>query len=441
MNFIKLSKINPIWVGVILAFLIYSCDLGVENPEDIEDEELNTVEGIEAVVNGTIGDFSAATTTPGGGGIYNSGAVLSDEIVHCGTWIPIRMLSDGISINTEPENQSRWAESSRARWTAENAIERIQEVDEVENDGEEMITVTLYAGLANRMMGDNFCDAVIDGGEREHHTVYHERAVDFFTDAIELASAAGEDELMYAAYGGRAQSHMMLRNWDEAAADANELGTGFSYEQVHSDNDSREYNGVWEWTTDGNQGDQYTVWGTPFADWGTEINDQADDVEGDPRVQYEKTFTDDDQEEFNTGGDDSRPLFYAHKYDSRASDIPVVKGTEMRLIEAEVHLRNGNIEEAINSINEVRDLHDLDTFNADDYQDEQEAWELLMKEKGIELWLEGRRVADLRRWMEDEHDVPFEVVREDDEEWSNVLDVEEMCLEVSSTEEDSNPNL
>src|SRR5690606_35041784 len=47
------------------------------------------------------------------------------------------------------------------------------------------------------------------------------------------------------------------------------------------------------------------------------------------------------------------------------------------------------------AINEVRAHHDLDPVSAGSTDD---AWQLLMKERGIELWLEGRRLADLRRW-------------------------------------------
>ncbi len=442
MKLCELKRYFPLGGVVAIALLVYSCDLGVDNPEDIEDEDLNSPQGIEVLLNGVHGDFAFSTTQPGGGGIYTSAALLSDELVHSGTWMPLRMLSDGVSINTEPENQSRWASAQTARWSAEDLIERIEDVDEVDNDGAEMAEANLFSGLSNRMMGDNFCAAVIDGGEEEHYTVFHERSVEFFTTAIDLADQNDEQDIMLAAYAGRAQSHMMLGNWDEAAADAAEVGTGFTFEQVHSSNASREYNGVHEWTATPNEANQTTVWGTPFEEWGTEINDQSEDAEGDPRIPFEKIFVDGDPDaDFDTGGDDERPLFYAHKHDDRGANIPIVKGTEMRLIEAEAYLRDGEVEDAIEKINTVREYHeDLETLDAGDF-DEESAWEKLMKERGIEMWLEGRRVADLRRWMEDDQDVPFEVIRESDDAPVSVLDVEELCLEVSSTEEASNPNL
>jgi starch-binding outer membrane protein, SusD/RagB family len=420
-----------------MVFVISACDLGVENPGQIDDADLDTPEAITPLVNGVKGDFGYATTIPGGGGLYTVTGVLTDELVHVGSWIPIRLASFGISINSEPENQSRWGYAQRARWVAEDAIRRISDIVDNPQNNADVGTVTLYAGFSNRVMGDTFCDAVIDGGPMEHHTVFTERAVDFFTNAIGIAQNVGDAEMLTAAYGGRAQAHIMLGNWAEALSDADNVPTDFVFSQVHSDNAVREHNGVHNWTTRGDNGDQMSVWGTPFAEWGTEQNNTYDS-EGDPRVPFEIQFDSDGEMVLNQL---DRPLWYAFKFDSRNSPIPVVKGTEMRLIEAEAALvQNQDVETAVTRINEVRELHGLSAHNAADF-DADSAWELLMKEKGLELWLEGRRIADLRRWAEIPGYVPFDVVREDNDNPINVLDVEAMCLEVSSNEINSNPNI
>lgn len=433
----------------LLGTLMYTsgCDLQVDNPGAIGDADLDRPDAIPAVVNGAMGAFGNATTVPGGGGIYLSGAILTDELVHVGSWQPVIALNEGRSINTEPENQSRWGFASRARWMAEDAIRRVERILDNPESNPRYLDAHLYAGFSNRMMGDSFCDAVIDGGPMEPYTVFHTRAVEFLTRTIQLAQQQDNGTVLNAAYGARAQARVMLGDWSGAVEDAGRVPTGFVYAQVHSDNSGAENNGIFNWAGRGDNGNQVSVWGTPFAEWGVEVNDFVES-EGDPRVPYEVvTATNDDGEVYvRTGGDNRRPLWFSRKYGSAASPIPIVKGTEMRFIEAEALLLDSQVQPAVDKINEVRRLHGLDDVSAGSLA---EARELLMKEKGIELWLEGRRLPDIRRWNQDNGwAVPFNVVRApasgqpaSADPRVSVLDVERMCLEVSSNEIESNPNI
>jgi starch-binding outer membrane protein, SusD/RagB family len=419
------------------------CDLQVDNPGAIEDADLDTPGAINAVVNGAMGQFGYATTIPGGGGIYLSGAILTDELVHVGSWQPVIALNEGRSINTEPENQSRWGFASRARWTAEDAIRRLDRVLDNPAANARYLDATLYAGFSNRMMGDTFCDAVIDGGPMEPYTAFHDRAIGHLNNAITLAQQQNRGHELNAAYGARAQARIMIGDWSGAVSDAGQVPTEFEYVQVHSDNAAVENNGIYNWAGRGDNGNQVSVWGTPFAEWGLEVNDNYE-AEGDPRVRYEVQFEDDGDVE--TGGDNRRPLWFSRKYASAASSIPIVKGTEMRFIEAEAFLLDGQWQQAIDKVNEVRAYRGLADVSAGSAQ---EARELFMKEKGIEHWLEGRRLPDIRRWSQDNGwDVPFNVVRAPAsgqpataDQRVSVLAVERMCLEVSSNEIESNPNL
>jgi hypothetical protein len=62
--------------------------------------------------------------------------------------------------------------------------------------------------------------------------------------------------------------------------------------------------------------------------------------------------------------------------------------------------------------------------------DLEEAWTALKRERGIELWLEGRRLGDLRRWLA--AGAPGEA-----EDMSG----RDTCFPIGTTELDTNPNV
>jgi starch-binding outer membrane protein, SusD/RagB family len=213
--------------------------------------------------------------------------------------------------------------------------------------------------------------------------------------------------------------------------------TGFSFDQPHSDNSAREHNNVHNLATRGDNGTQMSVWGTPFGDWGTEIAG-AESADGDPRVPFRVVFSGAQRVTLANLGSPPRELWFSEKYETRNTPIPIVKGTEMRLIEAEAALLQNNVAGALAGINEVRAAHGLQAADAGTVD---AAWELLMRERGLELWLEGRRLADLRRWSVTPGWVNTEVVRTGLER-RNVLDTPEpLCLKVSSNEINSNSNI
>jgi len=63
-------------------------------------------------------------------------------------------------------------------------------------------------------------------------------------------------------------------------------------------------------------------------------------------------------------GDANNPNYQQRKYPERGGDIPLVKATEMRLIEAEALLRQNDLYGAMAKIREVRAYHSLDPLTA-----------------------------------------------------------------------------
>lgn len=445
---------SPAWSGLTRArhlgllaaggmILLAGCDLGVSNPALIEETDLDTPNAVPAIVNGALGSFGIATTINGAAGVYSASAILSGELVHSGSWVPPREISEGIPNNESPENQSHWGNTSQARWQAEDAAEKVQELVSDPSSNQWVALAQLYAGFSNRILGEMFCDAVINGGPLEPHTAFSERAVTYFGDAAQTAQAGGHTNLRFAALAGRAQARLMLGQVDQAVADASQVPTDFVYAHVHSENSNSEHNGVHNWAFRGDNGFQYSVWGTEFAGYGVDSFNPG--AGGDPRVGFRSVNAAGNAQ---IGGDNRRPVWRAEKYPARNSPIPLAKGTEMRLIEAEALLRAGNVPGAVGKINEVRAHHGLGNASASTAA---EGWELLIRERGIELWLEGRRLGDLRRWGQDGTTAPFAQIQvvgrvaagqpATADPTRNVQEGDPFCLRVSTNEIFSNPNL
>ena len=77
-----------------LATIVGACSLDVDNPTMIQDEDLTSPDAIEALVAGAAGDFGAAMIAPGGGGLINAGAMLTDD-----TGVP----GDALTSDVTPE--------------------------------------------------------------------------------------------------------------------------------------------------------------------------------------------------------------------------------------------------------------------------------------------------------------------------------------------------
>jgi starch-binding outer membrane protein, SusD/RagB family len=448
-----------------------ACELSVLNPSQIADEALETPTAIPGIVFGALGDYSRGRGSGGGGGTLVSGAMLTDEMSDSGSWVGIFGLNWGQNRDDWAESHLRWAEPAQARWTLNRAIERVSAVTPRDPAADPNIALlNLYGGFASRVLGDNFCDAVRDGGPPEPFHVYHVEAEQKFTQAIAVAQAAmaaGDtfsvrnfvqermDNLIPAAYAGRAQARAMLASlgvpgytWQMVLDDAAQVPTELVHFTTFTSNSPNPWP-TWSFSLTSTEA---TVWGTWFREVGQNFALPVAQRTGDARVVYETLVL---AGEPRKGRGNRREFIRQRKYTSTAANIPNVEGTEMRLYEGEAALHAGNWQGAIDKINEVRQFRNAFFTVANQLpmvsaSNATEAWEALMRERGIEFWLQGRRLQDLRRWEVNpgKDMVPFQVVRRPgpvaadptQDPWVSVYEVEAMCIAVSQTEKLANPN-
>jgi starch-binding outer membrane protein, SusD/RagB family len=387
--------------SALLFCVLAGCDASVTNPGPLGDDDLNTPSAIPALVNGMSGDLSLAL-----GNFIDRGALASGELTEAGNFAAEQHYYQGV-IRPEDVNAD-WANMQTARWTTESGLRRMQDVL---GAGFEANTSTprayLYAGFANRLLGENACVAVIDGGAPQSDSVYFQRADSLFTRAVTLATAQNNTNVKNAALAGRASVRAWLGDWANAVIDATQVPDNFVFNAIFSTNTPRENNDLANQTITRRE---TTVFGTVYAL-----------TKADPRTTWDTVKT--TAGKVQTGQDGKTPFFRQTKYTSLGSPVPLAKGTEMLLIRAENALRANDVAGAMTLINQERALFSLSPLTA---ATTAVATMILHMERGSVLWLEGRRLWDLRRWN---------VAGTD-----SSLNGRDKCIPPSANEQAANPN-
>lgn len=424
-------------VAIICTSTLVGCD--VVNPGPIQDEFLAEPASQQGLINGAIrrmneligdGSYTMAIVSrellPGG----QTGASGHDVIVQGGEFLPG---SFGAYFN----------DAVQARFIGETAIKRFTAV---EAPASSLYQAHLWTGWAYRYLGDWWCDAVVASedpadrspGEYEVGTrTYYQRAVNRFTDALNLANTESE---RFAALAGRAQAYIGLDQWANAATDAAAItNPGWVFRMNMDAAVQANYNQI-HWANNR----------TPYANFSLEFTfaKQHYTDTGDPRVAW---FTDPVNQPFAGGalsGFGQVPWVNQRKYDDRGDPINMASYWEMRLIMAEAILQQtpANYAQAMVLINEVHTriisdstgepLPALTAANAN------EAWTHLKRERQLELFLEGRRATDERRWQTDGSGGTI-----DTPDWSSLSNIfvpinsRSLCFDIPTAERDSNPNV
>jgi starch-binding outer membrane protein, SusD/RagB family len=188
-----------------------------------------------------------------------------------------------------------------------------------------------------------------------------------------------------AARAGRASVRALRANWAGAVADANGVATDFVYQMPYNTIDIDQYNRIY-WAGANQPYRAHTVWQTYYENYYKTSKD--------PRVSW-------DLDPRNPTGDAAVgtlgrvPWYFQTKFSRRDAPINLSSGWEMRLLEAEARLSAGDVAGAASLVNAHRVALKLDPWPA---ATAEQAWTALKRERGIELWLEARRLGDLRRW-------------------------------------------
>lgn len=376
-------------LGLALAVAVAAAGCGdlleVEDPQRFTDADLD--QAPEAVANGAVGnlhqeldDYIIAT------------ALASDEYMHTGTWDGYDDFDHGrFRYGDAGQSDGTMEDLLQARWFAGASQDRFNDILDNPSTDPKMAKVQAVEAFTNLYLGESWCEAPAEaGGSAVPREQILQQAVSQFGEARQTAQSAGLSDYAAATLAGRARANLLLGNYDQAASDAAQVQTGFTFEAVLSQATGNQENDIVQLTTRGNNtaaGLRQKWWDDVDTDADLLVDPWTGELDSRVAVRHEDGVL----------GVDGRTLHFSQwKYRSLSSNVPIVHGHEMRLIEAEAAWRDGDYGTAVDVINELRAEAGLSPVS--NPGTDEGVRDRLLHARFAETFLEGRRFADLHRF-------------------------------------------
>lgn len=392
-----------------LALGTTACDLNkildVTDPDVVTPQQLSGPTAIPTVVAGVVGTFQDS---------YNDlawfTAMFTDEMIHAGTFTGWQATDDrDVSID---KTSSEWDEVQVARQFAEDAIDQFEEsqgdpdfegVSELLSEG--IALANFYAGYQHVLMGEFYCEAVIDEvGEVVPPAEMLQAGIGFLGTAESAAGLIGRTDLVHAARVGQARANLQMGNYDQAASLVSSVPDDFLFVSEYSANTPDQENQIFQLSFgvnavirasvgDGTQENRHRERWAYFDEW----------------VEQGLIDPDPDLTAFESSVRVQAQLLHSQ----RGSDIHLASGWEARMIEAEAMLRSGQVQSAedlVNSLlaNDDQSVNPMSMLNSelglgafkpvDFIGTMSEDLREMARARASGLWLSTDRQATLRRY-------------------------------------------
>jgi starch-binding outer membrane protein, SusD/RagB family len=235
-----------------------------------------------------------------------------------------------------------------------------------------------YAGYSLTLLGESMCGAAINVGPLLTPAQLFAEARTRFDKAVAAATAANDAPTLNLSLLGRARTLLNLGEKAAAGVDAAKIPAGFTANLSTDAGSPRRQNYVF-------LGVNQSSWGSVDPSFrGLTVNGAPD-----PRVAVTNAN--------RNGTVTSVQIWTADKYTSLASTIPVARYAEAQLIVAEAKLAANDIPGAVAAINIVRAARSIPAYDATG-RTSAEVLSQIIEERRRELFLEGHRLGDLRRY-------------------------------------------
>jgi len=373
---------------LILALPLAACTelttLKQENPGQLDASGLYVPANAQLLVNGVIADFECAYSR------YVVGSALfTDELTNAFSAsnnfdYDRRTLPTNATYGTATcgNNQQPpiYSTLSIARAAGDTVLAKLETWTdaEVANRNKLMGQAAAYTGYSILLLGEAMCSAAINVGPELNPAQLFAEARTRFDKAIAAATAANDAATLNLALLGRARTLLDLGDKAGAAVDAAKIPAGFVLNISTDAGTARRQNYAFlainqsSWASVDPSFRGLTVNGAP-----------------DPRVAVTNA---------NRNGTAGVAIWTADKYPSLATTMPVARYAEAQLIIAEAKVAANDLTGAAAAINAVRSTRaGLPAYDATG-QTAAQVLAQIIEERRRELFLEGHRLGDLRRY-------------------------------------------
>jgi len=369
-------------LGVASAATATACNtdrlLTVERPDIVPITAVTDKSALPTVYGGVLADFQIGFngSTPGGDeGVVNYSGLLGDEFYITDTFDTRIQIDSRYTRTDNANNDAVFRDLARSRQSAEQAAAKYAQLastflpGEVNGFAGQRAEIFNVAGLDYVLFAEIYCsgvpfDSVTSNGavvgKPGLSTVEMLRtAINRFDSATAVASsispvsAAATAQLRLARVG-KARAYVDLADTygdaflDSAIATIGGTAgvpTTFSYLVSHSNNTTRENNGVWAFINNQVRWGEANREGNAAAGGNVGLGYRSQFVNGaDVRTAFLPGVT----------GFNGATNFRTQKYPARETPIVVAGGTEARLIEAEAYLRKNDVANWLLKINDPR---------------------------------------------------------------------------------------
>lgn len=392
-------KSHLLILTIFASFGILSCDiLDADNPNSLIEEDLNNPAAAPAIANGAEATLSRAL-----GDLLAPYSTVTDELTWIGTRDAWLQIDQGET--TDPLNEfvdGAYSSINEARWTADNAISRLEQFRQEGSlqNNVPLVRSYFYGALVYLKIADSFDNFVISDRQEAGHPIgrdnLHElidTAIQYTETGLDLAEDSSDWETRLLALKAKAYYSRAL--WDKlkpavhtdqplvessAAAD----GALEALAALGSGNDWRYQIEVTSETPSNNMAFQVNerlelrisdAYGQPNSE-GTRIDSVSlnDPIDGIPAPVLVR-----DVEEFTS----------AREY----ANYTVLSARELHLIVAEDAAARGDADGFTAAVNNLRVLDDLTDYNGQITE-----IDLIEHSRRVNLFLQGQRLADLYRF-------------------------------------------